>query len=123
MVKVSVSPLTGSVVVTVTDGNTALPASSANVTYDGGVTVSVPHVPPTPATHEMPLAVATMVVSPAALPVAWPNELMLATVGFVLCHCTVGDELDPPTGLPPVPPPLTNVCSVTLNVPVCEPTV
>src|SRR6266850_5441133 len=121
MRKVSVSPLTGSVVVTVTDGNTALPASSLNVTYEGGVTVRVPHVVPT--THEMPFAVATMVVSPGALPVARPDELIPATDGFVLCHCTVGDELDPPLGIPPVPPPLTNVCSVTLNVPVCEPTV
>src|SRR5438876_5168237 len=102
----SLWPVAGSTGVTLTVGNTARPDTSAKVMCAGGVTVRVPHVVGT--TQEIPFAVATIVVWPAALPVANPKESILATVVFVLCHCTVGNELDPPPAppVPPDPPPL-----------------
>ena len=97
----SVCPVDGSIAVTVTDTNTALPGASVSVMCDGGLTVRLAHV--FVVVHEMPFAVATIVVWPGALPVANPDELIPAIDGFVLCHWTVGNELEPP---PPEPPPL-----------------
>ena len=88
---------------TATDPNGALPGARVKVRRPGSVTVNVAHV--LVVAHDTPAAVATIVVWPAALPLANPPELMLATDGLVLCQLTVGSEVPPPP--PPPPPELT----------------
>jgi hypothetical protein len=55
--------------------------------------------------HDIPFdADATIVVSPGAFACAFPPLSTPAADGFVLCHCTVGSEFDPPplpTNAPP----------------------
>ena len=55
--------------------------------------------------HDIPFdADATIVVCPGAFACALPPLSTPAADGFVLCHCTVGSELDPPP-LPKNAPP------------------